>query len=153
MGPAPDTLDRRLLNALLDDGRASLREISRQVGVSPTTVSKRVSDLEDRGVIEGYVPVLDYAELGYEAAAVFRLRVASDAHHAVCERLAELPQMTAVYEVTGDFDLVAIGRFPDRDALGERVTELRESPDVERTSTSVVLRAPVDGRQFQLPLE
>jgi DNA-binding Lrp family transcriptional regulator len=48
-----ENLDEKLINALLDDGRASLRSLAERLDVSVTTVSNHLSDLEDRGVIRG----------------------------------------------------------------------------------------------------
>jgi len=51
---AYENLDRKLLNALVADGRASLRSIGEELDVSVTTVSNHLSTLEDEGVIRGY---------------------------------------------------------------------------------------------------
>ena len=61
---AYENLDRKLVNALLDDGRASLRSLGEDLDVSVTTVSNHISTLEEDGVIEGYTPVVDYGEVG-----------------------------------------------------------------------------------------
>ncbi len=47
-----ENLDAKLVNALLGDGRASLRSLAEELDVSVTTVSNHLSDLEDEGVIE-----------------------------------------------------------------------------------------------------
>jgi len=59
-----DNLDSQLINALLGDGRASLRSLGEELDVSVTTVSNHINDLEAKGVIEGYTPIIDYGELG-----------------------------------------------------------------------------------------
>ncbi|HKL27735.1 MAG TPA: Lrp/AsnC family transcriptional regulator, partial [Natrialbaceae archaeon] len=51
-----ENLDARLVNALMGDGRASLREIGEQLDVSVTTVSNHLSTLEAEGVIQGFTP-------------------------------------------------------------------------------------------------
>jgi transcriptional regulator, AsnC family len=61
-----DNLDSQLINALLGDGRASLRSLGEELDVSVTTVSNHINDLEAEGVIEGYTPIIDYGELGYD---------------------------------------------------------------------------------------
>ena len=54
-----DNLDNQLINALLGDGRASLRSLGDELNVSVTTVSNHINDLEAGGVIEGYTPMID----------------------------------------------------------------------------------------------
>ena len=46
-----ENLDRKLVNALLDDGRASLRSLGEDLDVSVTTVSNHLSDLEEEGTV------------------------------------------------------------------------------------------------------
>ena len=65
-----ENLDRKLVNALLGDGRASLRSLGEDLDVSVTTVSHHLSDLEDEGIINGYTPIVDYDALGYDIIAV-----------------------------------------------------------------------------------
>lgn len=70
-----ENLDTELVNALLDDGRASLRSLADELDVSVTTVSNHLSNLENDGVIRGYVPVVDYAGLDYDVTAILQLKV------------------------------------------------------------------------------
>src|SRR6056297_40125 len=65
-----ENLDRKLVNSLLGDGRASLRSLAEELDVSVTTVSNHLSDLEEEGVIEGYTPRVDYDAVGYDVIAI-----------------------------------------------------------------------------------
>jgi len=145
-----ENLDEKLVNQLLGDGRASLRSLAEDLDVSVTTVSNRLSDLEDRGVIEGYTPTVDYDELGYDVTAILQLKVEGDALVEVTERLAEHRQMTSVYETTGDHDIVAIGKFRDTSDMNAAIKELLTEPAVKGSNTSVVLNAATEHEQFEL---
>lgn len=146
-------LDEELINALLADGRASLRSLAEDLDVSVTTVSNHLSDLEDAGVIRGYTPILDYEELGYDVTAILHLKVEGNALPEVTERLLEHRQMVSVYEVTGDHDIIAIGKFRDTDGMNEQIKALLIDPDIKESNTSVVLNAASEYRQFQLDIE
>jgi len=148
-----ENLDARLINALLSDGRASLRSLAEELDVSVTTVSNHLSNLEDEGVIGGYVPVVDYGSLGYDVTAVLQLKVEGDALPDVAYRLSEQPRMVSVYEVTGDHDVVAVGKFEDTDAMNEQIKDLLTDEAIKETNTSVVLNAVKEGAQFELPIE
>jgi len=132
-----ENLDRKLVNALLGDGRASLRSLGEELDVSVTTVSNHLSDLEDDGIIEGYTPKVDYDKLGYD----------------VTERLREHDQMISVYEVTGDYDIIAIGKFTDTDGMNDHIKELLVDPEIKESNTSVVLNAATEHEQFDLEVE
>lgn len=148
-----ENLDARLVNALMGDGRASLREIGEQLDVSVTTVSNHLSDLEEAGVIRGFTPRIDYGALGYDVTAVLQLKIEGDALPEITERLAEYDGMISVYEVTGDYDVIAIGKFEDTDGMNRQIKTLLTDPDVKESNTSVVLNAVVENEQFELDVE
>jgi DNA-binding Lrp family transcriptional regulator len=145
-----ENLDRRLINALLNDGRASLRSLAEDLDVSVTTVSNHLSDLEDQGIIRGYTPVVDYGELSYDVTAIIQLKVEGDALPDITDRLQDHRQMVSVYEVTGDHDIVAIGKFTDTDHMNEGIKELLIDPDIKESNTSVVLNTVTEHEQFDL---
>ncbi|MFC4987347.1 HTH-type transcriptional regulator Lrp [Saliphagus infecundisoli] len=148
-----ENLDAELVNALLDDGRASLRSLAEDLDVSVTTVSNHLSDLEEEGVIEGFTPRLNYDALGFDVTAVIQLKVEGEALPDITDRLRDFEQMTNVYEVTGDYDVIAIGRFTDTDEMNDQIKALLTDPDINESNTSVVLNAVTENEQFELALE
>jgi DNA-binding Lrp family transcriptional regulator len=143
-------LDAELINALLADGRASLRSLAEELDVSVTTVSNHLSDLEGDGVIRGYAPVIDYEEVGYDVTAIIQLKVEGDALPDITDRLEDRKQVVSVYEVTGDYDIIAVAKFEDTDDMNDEIKTVLTDPDVNESNTSVVLNAPVENRQFDL---
>ena len=147
-----ENLDAKLINALLGDGRASLRSLAEDLDVSVTTVSNHLRDLEDQGVIEGYTPRVNYDALGYDVTAIIQLKVEGSALPDITERLRDQKQMTTVYEVTGDYDVIAIGKFRDTDGMNAQIKELLTDADIRESNTSVVLNPVVENAQFDLDL-
>lgn len=140
-----DATDRRLIDALLADGRASLREIGTRSGVSPTTVSTRLDDLDD--VVGPVVPLIDYERLGYETA-IIRLRVEGPDREAVLDRLADRPRLTSVYAVTGPTDVIAIGTFEDRETLDDTQREILAFDGVRDVEVDVARSVAAAFEQF-----
>ena len=62
-----DELDARLIAELRDNPRLGLLEISRRLGVARGTVQARLAKLERRGVVTGFGPEIDPAELGHRS--------------------------------------------------------------------------------------
>jgi DNA-binding Lrp family transcriptional regulator len=147
-----ENLDAKLINALLGDGRASLRSLAEDLDVSVTTVSNHLRDLEDEGVVEGYTPIVNYDALGYDVTAIIQLKVEGSALPEITDRLREQEQMTSVYEVTGDYDIIAIGKFKDTDGMNRQIKELLTDADIRESNTSVVLNAVVENQQFELDI-
>jgi DNA-binding Lrp family transcriptional regulator len=148
-----ENLDRKLVNQLLGDGRASLRSLAEELDVSVTTVSNHLSELEEKGVIDGYTPTVDYGALGYDVTAVLQLKVEGHALVEVTERLTEHRQMVSVYETTGDHDIIAIGKFRDTDDMNASIKDLLTEPAVKESNTSVVLNPAKEHEQFELDLD
>jgi DNA-binding Lrp family transcriptional regulator len=142
-----DALDRAILEELNVDARRSHREIARTLEVSPTTVSARVSRLENQGVIRGYVPLLDDEQLGFDLWAAIGIRISKGRLREVEERLARDPRAYAIYDVTGENDALLIGRFRDRRDLDRFVKHALQDPFVERTNTQVVLNRVKEDRR------
>ena len=143
-------LDSDLVNELLGNGRASLRSLAEELDVSVTTVSNHLSDLEDEGVIEGYTPVINYDEVGYDVTAIMQLKAEGNALPEITETLQDHEQMISVYEVTGNYDVIAIGKFKDTDDMNDQIKALLTDPDINQSNTSVVLNSVSENEQFEL---
>ncbi|RZH69535.1 HTH-type transcriptional regulator Lrp [Natrinema altunense] len=146
-------LDSDLVNELLDDGRASLRSLAEELDVSVTTVSNHLSDLEDEGVIEGYTPKVDYDAVGYDVTAIMQFKAEGNALPEITETLKDHRQMISVYEVTGDYDVIAIGKFQDTDDMNDQIKTLITDPDINQSNTSIVLNSVSENEQFELDTE
>ena len=145
-----ETLDDDLVNELLDNGRASLRSLAEELDVSVTTVSNHLSDLEEEGVIEGYTPKVNYDKLGYDVTAIMQLKAEGHALPEITETLQDHRQMISVYEVTGDYDVIAIGKFEDTDDMNDQIKTLITDPDINQSNTSIVLNTVAENEQFEL---
>lgn len=67
-----DEIDQLILHALQEDARhRSNADISERLSVSPSTVGKRISKLEDAGIITGYNPEIDYEQAGFPLHVLF----------------------------------------------------------------------------------
>ena len=148
-----ENLDADLVNELLGDGRASLRSLAEKLDVSVTTVSNHLSDLEDEGVIEGYTPRVDYDAAGYDVTAVMQLKAEGSALPEITQTLKDHRQMISVYEVTGDYDVIAIGKFKDTDDMNDEIKSLITDPDINQSNTSIVLNTISENEQFELETE
>lgn len=135
-------LDARILRALREDARQSNRRIARQLDVAATTVGKRLADLEQRGVIRGYRADIDYGKLGLGLVAVTRIKARGEALPAIVESLTSHPNLTHVYEITGEFDVMVIGRFANESEMNREIKSMLSMPGIEGTNTSIVLDAP-----------
>jgi len=146
-----DQLDLKILKMLSNDARRSLRDIAKELGLSPATVHNRVRRLIEEGVIKSFSPIIDYSKLGYDLTALILLQAEGSHLVEVENEVAKLENTCAVYDITGEFDIAVIARFKSRDALNKFIKRLLKIPHVKRTSTSMVLN--VVKEDFKLSLE
>ena len=136
---ALDEIDRRLLRELLIDSKRSYRELARSIGVSTATVINRVQRLVSSGVIKGYTVIIDHERLGFELTVVTEITVSKGRLIEVEEAVSKLPNVCAVYDVTGLTDAMVVAKFRSRRDLSKFTKGLLAMPYVERTNTHVVL--------------
>ncbi len=134
-----DARDYKILNLLLEQGRFSYREIAKKAGMSVVTVINRVRELEKRKIIKNFSVNLDYEQAGYDIQAVISLRIARGKLFEVEQRIAVHPNVSAVYDTTGNFDSLVIARFKNRRGLDAFLKKIQTYDFVERTDTRLVL--------------
>ena len=140
-----DAIDRRILRALQRDGRLPVVALAEQVGLSATPCQRRVTRLEDAGVITRYGAVLDPARLGLPLQAFVMVALDSHAEELV-ERfhkaLAERPEVLAAYTMSGEMDYLLHVLAADFEAYaGFALKALLRMPGVKETRSSFVLSA------------
>lgn len=144
-------LSVKILSLLQEDGRQSVRELADKLGVSATTIGKRLEQLETDGVLRGITADLDYEKLGYAYLAVTRLKVQGDAFNEVLAMLEKYPELNEIYEITGDYDILVIGHYRDRNEMNSIIKEIQRENAILETNTSIVLNTVRNNRS--LPLE
>jgi len=135
-----DELDHRLLELLAVDGRATMSDLGRAVGLSRTAVLARVQRLEQAGVIRGYRAevVLPGPSPAAHRARVGLVIQTTDVAGYV-RRLAALPTVTEVETVAGEYDLIALITAPDSAELDRVLDTVAAWRETRRTTTWVVL--------------
>lgn len=134
-----DEIDKRIINALLDDSRLSFRQIAKLSGVSVATALKRVRVLEKSGVLKGYTATVDYEQLGYEFEVLINIKVAHGKLFEVEKKIASLPNVSHVFDVTGTSDVVVLAQFKSRRELDNFLKKIQTFDFILKTNTILIL--------------
>jgi len=145
-----EELERKIVWALNRNARKSFREIAKEVGTSTTAVINAVKKLETTGIIKGYIPVVDLEHFGVNLVAVIALRISKGKLLETQRKIAQDTRVTAVYDVTGDWDSFVIGYFKDREDLNRFVKKLLGFSFVDRTVTHIVLNVVKEERRVSV---
>ena len=132
-----DELDKRIIEMMYNSSQGSYRQLAKQMGVHPTTLIQRVKTLEAKGVIKGYRAKVDYVAMGYDYNGL--VQVYTDNIESVEKELVNIPEVAAVYDVTGEADVVVYLCCLDRDEFSAAVKRINNLPGVVKTNTSVIL--------------
>ncbi len=150
-----DRTDRRILRLMQDNSRISNLELAERVGLSPTPCSRRVKRLEESGLIEGHVTLLNQSMLGLKLTAI--ISISMDRH--TPERFAnfeakirDFPEVIECSIVTGqaaDYLLKAV--LPDMEHYEEFLLgRLTRIEGVTGVHSSFVLRRVIDSTALPL---
>ncbi len=134
-----DDVDRRILKILKDDGRAGYITIGRQIGLSEGAVRKRIKVLSDAGVIRKFTVKIGVAE-GAEAIALLSVNPALPTQE-VSKRIQGIPNVETIYEVTGEYDIVAVIGGMNVVEVNECLEKIRRVEGIMKTNTMIVLRS------------
>lgn len=132
-------LDLKILRELQSNARISKKALAEKLKVSPVTVSAHIDKLVKSGVIEKFVTILNPDFFGYTLEALIEVSVQGGHIIEVEEELAKYPNVYAVFDVTGETDVVVLARFKSRDELSRFVKKMLSNPHVLRTNTRLIL--------------
>ena len=138
-------LDYRILEELRRDGRASLRTIAERLSVSTSTVSHRVKQMEAAGIIRGYRPIIDHTKLGYRLTAITKIKAKGTRIPDIVDELVKEETLVDVYEITGDYDVLVVGKYADEDMMNREIKRMLSHTEIEGTNTSIVLSVAKEG--------
>jgi Lrp/AsnC family transcriptional regulator, regulator for asnA, asnC and gidA len=141
-----DKTDNEILAILLENSRLSYRQIAKKMKRSVVTVLNRMKAMEEEGIIKGYIVDLDYEKLGYEMSVMVHMRISKGMLPEVERKIASIPSVYAVYDVTGEFDAVVLAQFRSRTAMDSFIKKVQKMEFIERTKTELILNKVKEDR-------
>ena len=138
--PKFDEIDKEILRLLQKDGRMPYKDIAEKINKAPATVKNRISKMLDMGIVKAFVPLLNYKALGYGISAIILVQAKPGKLADLIQIIRKDGNINFVYDITGEYDIILIGRFKNEEHLAEFVRNLLDSGAVERTVTSMIMK-------------
>ena len=135
-----DKLDIEILKSVAFRGKTPVRELARSLDKSVSTVATRVRRLEREGYILSYTAIINYRKLGYQINALTLIQVDGAHIEEVEAALATEPNVRAVYDITGEYDIAIITSFKSVEDLDRFIKKMIKNPHVRRSMTSIAFR-------------
>lgn len=142
-----DAIDRRILRELVRDARQSQVALSERVGLSPTACARRVQQLENSGILQGYSARIDARALGYRMNVLVNItldRQSEDALSAFEDTIRKCPDIVSCQLLSGGNDYLVQVQARDMEDF-ERIHKqhLSRMPGVARLHSTFAMRSVV----------
>jgi DNA-binding Lrp family transcriptional regulator len=145
-----DKIDIDIIKILNSNTRKSFRFISRELKLSISTISNRVKLLEEEGIIEGYIPLINREKIGYHLTALINIKLANGKLIEVQQQIAKNNQVSEVYDITGEWDSLIIAHFQDIRDLNKFIKKILSMECIERTNTQMVLNIVKNEKRVEI---
>lgn len=152
---ALDETDFRILRELQRDGRLQNVELARRVGLSPSPCLRRVNLLEESGVIEGYVALLDPSKVGIGLTVFARVWLTGQDATTVdhfTSRVRKLPEVLECHLMAGECDFLLRIVAADLNAYRQfQIEHLTRIKGVQSVKTEVPMQRVKMSSELPLP--
>jgi len=139
-----DEIDRKILEILKRNAKASLKEISRDLDLPITTVYYRLKRLEKEGIIDSYTIKINYEKLGYRVKAFILIKYDSSSEISqkdLLKKLKSFDNVEEAYIITGEYDILLKIISKSIEDLSTFILDvLRNIKGVKETVTMIILR-------------
>lgn len=139
-----DEIDRRIIAALQEDARLTVRQLAARVHLTSTPVYERLKRLETQGIIRGYRVEIDSERVGMGFTVFCQVklqRINAEIHTDFAARVAEIPSVTECYNISGSFDYMLKICVPDMAAYHAFVVDtLGRIPGVSSVESVFVMK-------------
>ncbi len=138
-----DVVDIAILRELKTDCKQSYRDLAHKLNIHPNTLMQRIKKLEKEHVINGYYADIDYRKIGYDYHGVSMLRTKKSRvteNMWEFEDIKKIPQVEAIYALTGPYDAIAIIRVKNREEMVEVLKKMQQNQMIAKTNTQIILR-------------
>lgn len=134
-----DEKDRQLLSLLISEPGLTQAQLGEKLGVTKLTINNRIRHLKDNKILLGFSPMIALEKIGYDLTVLVNVKIKNGKLVEAARKYAQDPHTCAVYTITGEYDVVVIAKFHDRQELhkwNEKMTQ--DTEYIERVNTSLV---------------
>jgi len=138
--PKIDELDLKIISHLQENGRIPVAELAKRLNQPENTVRYRIERLLKNGVIRRFTALVDPRALGLNVSAAVMFRVDPKKLDQLLEKLTSMKDVTNIYQLSGEWDLIAVVFAKDIQDLHERIEELRRAEGVKEMNVMITTR-------------
>lgn len=134
-----DDIDLAIIRSLIKNSRITILQMSKEIDVPDATISNRLKKLEDT-IIKRYTMIPNWQELGMEITSIIIIQTESEKHESVKEMLSKLQEVSEVYSVSGEYDILIKVWVKNIDELNQLINKkIRSIDGIEDLTEMIVM--------------
>ncbi|MGN1282790.1 MAG: Lrp/AsnC family transcriptional regulator [Limosilactobacillus sp.] len=143
-----DKIDRKIINSLQKNARASLKDLSKECFISSPAIAARINKLERSGIINGYHSSIDIEKIGFHVRAFIQVQLEPRQKDEFYPYVQSIPNVVECNCVTGDYSEIMEVIFPSTTDLDNFINTIQQR--FGKTSTQIVFSTSVQHRGITL---
>ncbi|WP_242362856.1 Lrp/AsnC family transcriptional regulator [Limosilactobacillus antri] len=143
-----DKIDRKIINSLQKNARASLKDLSKECFISSPAIAARINKLEKAGIINGYHSSIDMEKIGFHVRAFIQVQLEPRQKKEFYPYVQSIPNVVECNCVTGDYSEIMEVVFPSTTDLDDFINTIQQR--FGKTSTQIVFSTSVQHRGITL---
>lgn len=149
-GYNPDEIDRRIIQYLSMNGRASYTEIAEFMKLSPAAIRYRLTRLLDCGVIKNFKPLVDKKFYNLDISAYFMINLDSNkCTEEVVAKLQELTEITQISILTSNPNILCMGFTQNMELFSMLLAKITQIDGVKEVQTNFIVKSIATGAFIQ----
>lgn len=140
-----DDTDMEILRSLVENSRITISQMSKEIDVPDATISNRLKKLE-KNAIKQYTLILNPETLGLKVTAIIIIQTESEKHENVEKELSILKEVSEVYSISGEYDILIKAWAHSIQELNRIVnSKIRSVDGVEDLTEMIVMERVKEG--------
>ncbi|HTX61427.1 MAG TPA: Lrp/AsnC family transcriptional regulator [Methanobacterium sp.] len=140
-----DEIDSRIIHSLLKNSRITLSQMSKDIDVPDATISNRLKKLE-KDIIKQYTIIVDYDRIDLKITAIIIIQSESEKHKDVEKQLSNLEDVSEVYSISGEYDILIKVWAHSLDELNQIInSKIRSVDGIEDLTEMIVMERVKEG--------
>ena len=146
-----DDVDTAILRSLIKNSRITISQMSKEIDIPDATISHRLKKMEDE-IIKRYTLILDWQKIGLEITAIIIIQTESEKHEIDKDELSRLEEVSEVYSVSGEYDILIKVWVPGIEELNQLInSKIRSIDGVEDLTEMIVMERVKEDMIPQIP--
>jgi Lrp/AsnC family transcriptional regulator for asnA, asnC and gidA len=121
-----DETDIQIIEILQENCKLNFTQIGNELGIAESTIRYRIERLEKRGIINGYVALINPRRIGLNITAIMMIKINPQKIKEISPKLASFKELRHLFRSTGQYDMISVVNARDIGHLNDVMSEIKQ---------------------------